>query len=585
VRKRWSVAIAGAVALIVAAVWMAGTGNVPWRGSGTAEAGTARVGPGGGTFTFPGGVTVTVPKGAVERETTLRATAPQALKAAETGPLTGVRTAAVKLDISLSGGVQPKVPLTVKVPDRDAGIALPYTPDGSTYALLQSVREGQATKISLPHLSPKYVAYVSDQALLDSFFPQKVEKNRDACKQEVTVSGQKIRIGGASRGWSLKDGSPIFACLSPGSDGYVRVGIANRVDYILSVAATSNVRLATSRGDSEEEVVKYVSKLLPFGGKVKAYLGRDGKLAGSIDAKDLPATIELQGDFRTFAAESIVRLFGLTVGLLTGEGNAGKTMETVGTLLEQGSLVSCVRNSMDPLSGNATLGQAVNAGAGCFGTLVGLLAGRMNLAKALWRLAWVGDALKAIVDTVTSSISGIRMQLRNTLRVEVAGSSGAAAGQAFTLKPNFANFEAGESISMFDRLTIPHPSNWTGAMSEPDVVLNFAEDCGGTTADCPHVNFVDLASSKASGYFGSDPVKHWAAQSCSGGTPAKVEGPVQLTLGGQPAQLYRQRCGADRYASPRYAWMVPGKRLFVMITDVGASPEIVEGALERVRWH
>lgn len=158
----------------------------------------------------------------------------------------------------------------------------------------------------------------------------------------------------------------------------MRVGIANRADYILSVAATSNVRLAAARGDSEEELVKYVSKLLPLGGKVKAYLGRDGKLVGSIDAKNLPATIELQGDFRTFAAESIVRLFGLTVGLPTGGGNAGKTMQTVGTLLEQSSLVSCVRNSMEPLSGNATPGQAASAGAGCFSTLVGLPACRTS---------------------------------------------------------------------------------------------------------------------------------------------------------------------------------------------------------------
>ena len=158
------------------------------------------------------------------------------------------------------------------------------------------------------------------------------------------------------------------------------------------------------------------------------------------------------------------------------------------------------------------------------------------------------------------------------------------AGPPFMLKPNFANFTAGESISMFDRLTIPYPKNWIGAMSEPDVVMNFAEDCGASTADCPHVNFVNLASGKADEYFGTDPIKHWAAQSCSGGAPGKAEGPVDLTLGGQPARLYRQRCGADPYASPRYAWLMPEKQLLVMITDTCASPEIVEGALERVRW-
>jgi hypothetical protein len=579
VRRRWWAALAGVVALVVAVVW--GTGNMPWQGPGTAEAGVSRVGPGGGTFTFPGVVVVSVPKGAVTSETTLRVTAPQALRTGEPGPLAGVRTSAVRIGVSLERGVQPKVPLTLRLPHTGTGRALAYTPGDGTYALLPSADDGRRVSVSLPHLSPKYVAYVDDQALLGSFFPKEVEKDRGRCAQETTVSGRKIRIGAASRGWSLKDDSPVFACLSAGDGGHVRVGIANRVDYILSVAATGDVRLAVSRGDNEEEVVKYVSALLPFGHNVKAYLGRDGELVGSVAAQDLPATIELRGDFRTFAAESIVRLFGLAVGLLTGEGNAGRTMETVGVLLGQGSLVSCVQNSMAPLSGNATLGQVVNAGAGCFGTLVGLLAGRIDVVRALWRVAWAGDALKAIADTVTSSISGIRMQLRNTLRVEVIGPP---TGPAFTLKPNFANFAAGESISLFDRLTIPHPANWTGAMSEPGVVANFAEDCGGSTAECPHIEFVNLAAGRAADYFGADPVRHWAAQSCSGGTPAKVEGPVRLTLGGQPALLYRQRCGADRDASPRYAWTVPGKRLFVMISDVGASAEIVEGALERVRW-
>ena len=591
--RRWAAAgTAGVLALVVAAVWAAGTGNLPWDGPERAASATAQVGPEGGTFSFPGGAVVTVPEGAVASDTTLRFTAPRDLDADEAGPLDGVRAAGSTFDISLASGgrddIQPAVPLTVTLPRGDDArhlLALPYTPDGDAYALLPSADGGTATTISLPHLSPKYVAYVSDQALLDSFFPQRVERNRGDCARDLTVAGQKVTLG--SRGWSLADDSPIFACLQPGSEGYVRVGIANRTNSILSVAATSDVRLAASHGDYEEEVVTHVSRLLPFGEKVEAYVGRDGELVGSIATKDLPATIELAADFRTFAAESIVKLFGLAVGLLTGEGNAGRTLETVGTLLEHGDLVSCVQNSMAPLTGNATIGQVVNAGAGCFGTLVGLLAGQLDLAKAVWRVAWLGDALKALADTVLSSVSGIRLQLGNTLRVAVAGPPGGAGtgGQPFTLEANVANFAAGETISLFDRLTIPYPKIWTGAMSEPDVVMNFAEDCGGTTADCPHVTFVNLASARAEEYFGSDPVRHWAGQPCSGGAPGKVEGPATLTLGGQPARLYRQRCGEDRHASPRYAWLVPDKQLFVMITDSGASPEILQGALERVRWH
>lgn len=152
--------------------------------------------------------------------------------------------------------------------------------------------------------------------------------------------------------------------------------------------------------------------------------------------------------------------------------------------------------------------------------------------------------------------------------------------------PNFTNFEPGATIEMFDRLTIPSPQVWEGAMSEPDTVWNFIDRtiCTADGASCPHVNFVNLASNKSETYFGSDPVKTWSESSCSVGIPGNLEGPAEITLGGQLAQVYGQRCGEDRYAAPRYAWLVPDKQLLVVMTDSGGAPEILEGALERVEW-
>lgn len=157
--------------------------------------------------------------------------------------------------------------------------------------------------------------------------PAAIERNRDACDKALTVGGVKVKIDhGKSRGWSRKDDSAIFACLAESKENpgrYVRLNVLNRIDYLLSVASTSNVRLAASRGDTETEVIKSLSRTIFNLPKVKGYVAEGGKLVGSIDARALygaDAVVELQADPHTFLAEGVWRALNVVSAVFIGEG-------------------------------------------------------------------------------------------------------------------------------------------------------------------------------------------------------------------------------------------------------------------------
>jgi hypothetical protein len=432
-RRRTATVLVVVVALLLAGAYAVNQ-KYPFFGS-KAKDGTHAVTPDGGTFMFPSGLGVIVPKGAVDAETKLTASVPAALSKSDAGPFKGLRSAGVVFDVTLTQGdqqVQPKLPVELTIPmesgssfrpsaAQTGSVPLAYTPSGEGGFLLlpAKLQDRKILRVTAAHLSPKYVAYVTDDALLESFFPETVKTDPAKCQQQVTASGEKIKFGNASRGWSLKSDSAIFACLYPGKDGYVRVGVANRIDYILTVAATQNVRVVASRGNLEEEITKYVAGLLPGGEKIKAYLGRDAELVGSININDLPSTIEFQGDFRTFAAQSTIKVLGLAVGILTGDGNVDQNLKLLELAFKTQGLVSCVQDSIGPLTGSANLGQVASAGAGCFSPLFEAIAGQIDLGKVLWRIPWMADALKGIVDTAISSMNGVKLTLADTLRVEV----------------------------------------------------------------------------------------------------------------------------------------------------------------------
>lgn len=430
-KKRW-IAITAFVAVVAVLAWAfhAGKITLPFGGD-SGKKNSVTVGTSGGTFTFSDGLVVTVPKGAVDDGTTLSATTPVSLRKQDSGPFNGIRSAGVKFDISLAKGdkrdIQPKKPLEVDIPlkgkylpdDADHTRALLYTPGvgGAGYELVPTVSRRNVLHGWLAHLSPKYVAYVSDQALLDSFYPKKAEEERGNCKQQITISGQKVKIGGSSHGWSLNDNSPIFACLYT-SDGDVRVGISNRIDYILSVATTSNVRLVASKGDAEEEIVKAFSSTLFPNYKIKAYAGRNGKLVGSMDVNNLPGTIELVGDPNTFLAEGAWRAIGVIAGVFIGKDSSG-TAQVVKQIIESADVVSCLQDHLNPDGGGLSFGNVSDFVLHCTTPIVDALAKHISPFELIKRVQEVDGLLHEIFDTITTAANGIHLQVNNTMRVEV----------------------------------------------------------------------------------------------------------------------------------------------------------------------
>lgn len=399
----------------------------------------------GGTFTFPDGIVVTVPKGAVNEETTLSVGGVTPLRPQDAGPFDdpatkGVRAGAVKLDVSLSRGgkhdIQPAKgkPLGITIPLqgklKPAGVdvrsALLYTPGVNNvgYQLVptQPVKSGML-RGTLQHLSPKYVTYVSDQGLLDAFFPEKVKQNRDECKQEVSVKDTKVKISRDSRGWSLEDDSPVIACLFE-DEGRVGVGVANQLQFILSAAASDNIRVTSSFGDPEEEVAKRLADLLFPNDKIKAYVGRDGKLVGSVDVSSLPATVELRGDPNTFLAEGAWQAIKLLTGIITGSGGG----EVATTLLDAPSVVSCIQGALNVSRGDlpSMAGVIDLVASKCTDRIVRALQPHIDPFNLLGRAHAVFGGLWEVVKTTRSAFDGIRMQFNGTISVKIMGDASAS---------------------------------------------------------------------------------------------------------------------------------------------------------------
>jgi hypothetical protein len=415
----------------------------------------------GGTFTFPDGIVVIVPKGAVKEETTLSVGGITPLRAQDAGPFSdpaskGVRAGAVKFDVSLSRGDQRDIqpakgkPLGITIPLRgklkpmgvDTRLALLYTPGvkGKGYQLVptQPAKSG-ILRGTLQHLSPKYVTYVSDQGLLDSFFPERVKEDRGTCKQEVSVNDTKVKISrDNSQGWSLEDGSPIFACLSKGSDGYVRVGIVNQLQFILSAAATDDVRLASSFGDPEEEVAKRLADLLFPNDKIKAYVGRDGKLVGSVGVDALPATVQLRGDPNTFLSEGAWQAIKLLTGILTG--SSGNEIAT--TVLDAPAVITCVQSALRIGQGDlpSVAGVIDLVASKCTDQIVRALQPYVDPLNLLGRAQAISSGLWDIVKTTRTAFDGIRMQFNGTISVKIVGDTPASlksfVGDWYSQPPN-----------------------------------------------------------------------------------------------------------------------------------------------------
>lgn len=419
----------------------------PIESSPSQDSTTQQVDAKGGTFTF-GDITVVVPKDTVRAEAQLRVSQPQRMVKGQSGPLATHRTSGAQFDVSLlqrNVELQPEKPLQVSIPLRgafaqpqgDGMRALAYTADGhGGYMLLPATTANGVLAVEMDHLSAKYVTFVSDDELLQDFKSETVKNNPGACSQQVTVGGTKVKFGSASRGWSLDKDSALFACLAKGSDGYVRVNMINRIDYILSVAATSNVRLAATSGSGEAEIIKSFARAIFHPKKVKAYAALDEEVVGSVKVGDLPATIELQGDPHTYLAEAVWRALTVSTAVFIGEDSA-KTTKIVSALIESVDVTTCLRDHLTTDS-SADWYKAVRAVTDCTGPIIEVLAKHLTSFNLVQRAQAVWDMSVTLAESLVRAGNGIKLQFVNTLRVQVTADYdlGVYVGEWYSHPPN-----------------------------------------------------------------------------------------------------------------------------------------------------
>lgn len=274
-------------------------------------------------------------------------------------PISALFGASATFDLSFEGDVQPAVPIDIELKLEGkflpAGVrpdqALLYTPasNGDGWRLLPAIVEGNVLKAQVPHLSPKSVAYMLDEPLRSLVSPSLLGsvQNKD-CKSSVKSSllGE-VRITGAT-GWSAtKPDSPIQACLDVTSD-VPNLYINNRVNHILSVAATDGVSLhsAGTEMSDDEKYSLAIAKALAFNSpKTKAFLTRNGTLGAELNSKNLPATVELRAEPNVFLAEAAWGSLNFLVGIATGK-DVTETVALAKQLLDAVDVIGCLTNAL-----------------------------------------------------------------------------------------------------------------------------------------------------------------------------------------------------------------------------------------------
>jgi hypothetical protein len=404
----------------------------------TSSDSSQEVGKDGGTFSFHDGIKIDVPEGAVEDGTTL--SVGEVLPIDETGhaPFGGARTGAVSFDVSLSKGgnddIQPNTPLDIIIPlegdilpeGANPQSALLYTDNGNNGFWYMpppldengmAVLEEGVLHGKLYHLSPKYVSYLDEEKFLEEFGLA----DGGIAEPEDCLEATDNAEFGPKEGWSNTDpASPINACLSPDGDG-THVGIVNRLNYILSVASTTDSEhLETSYGGIDEELVELFASTIFPNENIDAFFGRDGRMDATFAPGDLPATIQLKADPNTFLSEIGLFAVKFVANIFTG----GTASEVVRTLLEVPDVISCLQTTFDISEGDVEgfdLLDAVNyVSSRCVEEIakaVGYEAGFWDFLGRVFNV--VAEGVAGGLQTITTAFEGIRMQFVGTLSIEV----------------------------------------------------------------------------------------------------------------------------------------------------------------------
>jgi|GEM_PF-6576787 len=378
------------------------------------------VGPEGRTVTFDDGVIITVPKGAVSKESVLQYGSVRRLASGDAGPLKGHRSDAYSFDVSLlqdGKEVQPKKALVLTTPSRE-GTPFAYTYTGDKklpYALLNTKRGKGTVTIALPHLSPKALTYLSDKDLLSLFHEEAAIQDRGTCKQEVKVGGTKVRMG-QKQGRSLDDDSAIFACLVAGS-GTANVGIVNRIDYTLKVAASDSFRVVDDGGGAKDRIIEdIIHKGIFPDARVKALLSSGEKLVAEVPVDNLPATIEVKSDPDTFLSEAVYNSVGFLASIALGKG-LDEVADFIGAITDKVEIIDCLRTAVENVNSDSHVERMTRIAYDCTGVIGGAIADEADLGW--WRLDFFIGAAQILIDTSKQAFNGIRLELNGTMRIPV----------------------------------------------------------------------------------------------------------------------------------------------------------------------
>jgi hypothetical protein len=397
------------------------------------------VGKDGGTFSFHDGIQIDVPAGAVEDGTVLSVGEVSPVDENGHAPFADMRTGAVAFDVSLSkdgnDDIQPSQPLDITIPlegnllpeGANPQSALLYSANGNDgfwyvpppldeSGIMLPVEDG-VLQGRMYHLSPKYVSYLDEAKFLEEFGLA----DGGIAEPEDCLEATDNAEFGPKEGWSNTDpASPINACLAEDGDG-THVGIVNRLNYILSVASTTDSEhLETSYGGIDEELVELFAATIFPNDRIDAFFGRDGSMDATFAPSELPATIQLKADPNTFLSEIGLFAVKFVANIFTG----GTASEVVRALFEVPEVVSCLQTTFDMSEGDVEgfdLLDAVNyVSSRCVGEIakaVGYEAGFWDFLGRVFNV--VAEGVAGGLQTITTAFEGIRMQFVGTLSIEI----------------------------------------------------------------------------------------------------------------------------------------------------------------------
>lgn len=389
---------------------------------------TQTIGTEGKNLTFPSGVEVAVPKDAVTSDSRLTVTNPVTSPL----PIPGTAKTAVQFDVSLEQNgkkdVQPSQPLSATVDLTGAWLpagakpqdAKVYTPIDGRLWMVPSQVVGTKLTMSLGHLSPKYITYVSDADLIKSFDANRVKKDPGSCAQQIAVDGGKVKFGSDAKGWSTKKDSPILACLYKGTDGYARIGILNRVPYVLSVSTDSKFRADESQGTADAELIKMVTRKLFPDANTQRLVAEGDTFVGSVKIDDLPSTINVRADIDTFISDVIIRDTQLLLDFLKASPTpAGETTELLDKVLGSSSVISCFQDLFKDQGSNPNQGSITAGSAKCMvEPIIDYITDKFGLGDLWSAIKFVKDGIGNLIAAAKYAWVGV-VAVKGTIKVPV----------------------------------------------------------------------------------------------------------------------------------------------------------------------